>query len=491
FAETGPESLLLCSFERFGSGTGPILDSQSYFKRTLSLDCDSSVALHFDDSILQGQQHSTAESESTVENPEHPIGNNQNNNNNNYTNTTTTPDGATQSPKSQQPDSVHSLRVLRLHKTSLSDHELLRLAQECPQLEELYLHQESGALTGGHHTSPESITYLNSNVSTTSAAAAGYHQWNWSTEFVTDLSKSCPNLARLYLSPGCFQSLPEKVILKVLDAFPRLHILGTPFSQFGDQAMEEILRTRTRTKTEKIQSTAAAESRTESTLPTTVASLSPQRYTALTSLDISHLKSNRLSSILLQTFLEQSTTLVHFRGDEHMIRVSDMTTDNSHSQSRTLRPWGCLKLETLVVGFQFHDNVGGCGPQTTTADDLDFDEIIYQQLSLLTKLRKLEILKDGPSCRQREEGGGGGEEENSGLRLLSSLSLLQSFKVSNRRMAPDTESLKYQLDTVRWMAQSWCCLQQLYLPWGGSTQRTKQLGQLLHDMGRSNIELEL
>ncbi|KAG0007662.1 hypothetical protein BGZ80_004393 [Entomortierella chlamydospora] len=239
----------------------------------LSLDCDSSVALHFDDSIQQGlQQHSTTESESCLENPDHPTITNASN-------------GTIQSLKSQQLNSVYSLRVLRLHKTNLSDQELLRLVQECPQLEELYLHQESGALTGGYHTSPFSITFLNSNTSTTSEAAAatagppaGYHQWNWSTEFVAELSKSCPNLVRLYLSPGCFQSLPEEVILKVLNAFPRLHILGTPFSQLGDQAMEEILRTRTKTKT---GARTAVEPRTESTLPTTAVSLSPRNSESL------------------------------------------------------------------------------------------------------------------------------------------------------------------------------------------------------------------
>ncbi|KAF9113901.1 hypothetical protein BGX27_000590 [Mortierella sp. AM989] len=441
----------------------------------LSLDCDSSVALQFDDSF-QGH-HPVAHSESTAEDT---VGGGNSGGapsgsgiiTDNIVSSHSNIHNTMESLQSGSSHLVQQLRVLRLHKTSLSDQELLRLVQECPYLEELYLHQESGAaLTGGHHASPDTSTEM---ISSTNTTTVNIHQWNWSTEFVNDLSKSCSNLTRLYLSPGCFRSLPEEVILKVLDTFPKLHILGVPFSQFGDRAMQEILKTRLKTETDQLTTKGSG---TGPTLHSTAISPAPQKYRALTSLNISHLKGSRLSSTMLQAFLEQSTALIHFHGDEHMIRVGDMIADGL--QTRTLRPWGCTKLETLVIGFRLLDNNGGDLQKIEFGDH----EAIFQQLSLLSRLRKLEILKDGPTYTQR------GRMKETGLRLLSTLSLLQSFKIPSWSMIADATSQKDQLDAVHWMAQTWPCLQKLYLPWNDNRQLTTQISYLLHDIGRSNIDL--
>ncbi|KAI7828707.1 hypothetical protein BC939DRAFT_442676 [Gamsiella multidivaricata] len=461
----------------------------------LSLDCDSSVALQFDDAF---HQQGTISKDETA-----AAGHGDNNNNNsNASNdecedsnkhgnvhqaqgtgsvlpapTPTSGSLSTSESTQQRLDlPAQHLRILRLHKTSLTDQELLRLVQECPQLQELYLHQDPGtAPTGGQH----SVSAVSSISGYTSAASssllAHHHSWNWSTEFVTDLAKSCPNLVRIHLSPGCFQSLPEEVLLKVLDAFPRLRGLGVPFSKFGDQTMLEILRTRTGTRTRPTQALPPLM------LPSSTGSgylplQEPPRpvdgslyYSALTSLDLTHIKGNRLSNAMLQTSFERSPELLRFCGNEQMIDVEDMVLQDTGA----LRPWACTHLETLIIGFRFQNSDDPCN---SSMKDIKDDDIVYQQLSRLTKMRKLTILKDGPTCKSR-----------SSLGLLASLQVLQSFMIP--RWDNNTGLQTEQLDAVRWMAKSWNCLQQLHLPWAGNTPRTKQIRQLLHDLSRSSIEV--
>lgn len=318
---------------------------------------------------------------------------------------------------------THTLRVLRLHKTSLSDQELLTFVRECPQLEELYLHQES-ALAGGLP------------VSTTSAT----HQWNWSTEFAANLSHACPKLVKLHISPGCFQSLPEDIIQTVLTAFPKLHSLGTPFSKFGDETMQMIIDTRTGTDLGKMSRTG---------------------FAYLTSLDIRNLKGHRLSSSMLQQFLERCATLVHFWADDQVLHVRDMLVDHA---TDTIRPWACRRLETLVMGFEFINMIGP-----------DVDRAVYQQLGQLTHLRRLEILSIRPVFSML-----------SGLSLLQDLQVLQYYRIARwvaRNHSFDEEESYSQTEGLEWVARTWTCLQELYMPVG--IQRAGSIAVQLRQLGRN------
>lgn len=333
---------------------------------------------------------------------------------------------------------TQTLRVLRLHKTSLSDQELLTFVRECPQLEEIYLHQES-ALAGGLP------------VSTTSAT----HQWNWSNEFAADLSHACPKLVKLHLSPGCFQSLPEDIIQTVLTAFPKLHSLGTPFSKFGDETMQMIIDTRT--------GGAGLDH-----------GLSKAGFAYLTSLDIANLKGHRLSSAMLQQFLEACVTLVHFWGDD-ILHVQDMLVDplrlgakndSDPSNSIVLRPWACRRLETLVMGFQVPS---GNGPNV--------DRAVYQQLGQLTQLRRLEILSSRPTFTL-----------SAGLDLLQGLQVLQYYRIAKRVPRSSffgKDEIHPRMEELEWVARTWTCLQELFLPVGAQTART--VASQLRALGRTDI----
>ncbi|KAF9383557.1 hypothetical protein CPB97_006365 [Podila verticillata] len=321
---------------------------------------------------------------------------------------------------------THTLRVLRLHKTSLSDQELLTFVRECPQLEELYLHQES-ALAGGLP------------VSTTSAT----QQWNWSTEFAANLSHACPKLVKLHISPGCFQSLPEDIIQTALTAFPKLHSLGTPFSKFGDETMQTIIDTRTGTDLGTMSRTGIAY---------------------LTSLDIRNLKGHRFSSPVLQQFLERCATLVHFWADDQVLHVQDMIVDHA---TDTIRMWACRRLETLVLGFQFNNMSG-----------LDVDRAVYQQLGQLMQLRRLEILSARPVFSML-----------SGLSLLQDLKVLQYYGIArwiarSRYFDEEEQEESYsQMEGLEWVARTWTCLQELYMPVG--IQRAKSIAAQLRQLGRN------
>ncbi|KAG0012218.1 hypothetical protein BGZ81_001710 [Podila clonocystis] len=333
---------------------------------------------------------------------------------------------------------TQTLRVLRLHKTSLSDQELLAFVRECPQLEEIYLHQES-ALAGGLP------------VSTTSAT----HQWNWSTEFAADLSHACPKLVKLHLSPGCFQSLPEDIIQTVLTAFPRLHSLGTPFSKFGDETMQMIIDTRT--------GGAGVDH-----------GPSKAGFAYLTSLDITNLKGHRLSSTMLQRFLETCATLVHFWGD-NVLHVRDMLVDPLRIRSENdsdpsdpivMRPWACRRLETLVVGFQF-----------PSGNSPDVDRAVYQQLGQLTQLRRLEILGSRLTFSL-----------SAGLDLLHGLKVLQYYRIAKwipRSSFFGKDETHPQMEELEWVARTWICLQELYLPVEIQTART--VASQLRVLGRTDI----
>ncbi|KAG0078045.1 hypothetical protein BGZ93_011183 [Podila epicladia] len=333
---------------------------------------------------------------------------------------------------------TQALRVLRLHKTSLSDQELLTFVRECPQLEEIYLHQES-ALAGGLP------------VSTTSAT----HQWNWSTEFAAGLSHACPKLVKLHLSPGCFQSLPEDIIQTVLTAFPKLHSLGTPYSKFGDETMQMIIDTRT--------GGAGLDH-----------GLSKEGFAYLTSLDITNLKGHRLSSAMLQRFLEACATLVHFWADD-ILHVQDMLVDplrlgakqdSDPSDPFVLRPWACRRLETLVIGFQAPS---GSSPNV--------DRAIYQQLGQLTQLRRLEILSSRPAFSL-----------SIGLDLLQGLKVLQYYRIAKRVSRSSffgKDETHPQMEELEWVARTWTCLQELILPMEIQIART--IASQLRALGRTDI----
>ncbi|KAG0006399.1 hypothetical protein BGZ65_008500 [Modicella reniformis] len=449
----------------------------------LSLDCDNSVALQFDDAFVEQNPIPSTSAGAPEPNPavaptatpgtilEECMKIHQQS----YQVSTASASDAIATGSESQPHHLQlptqRLRILRLHKISLSDQELIRLVQECPQLEELFLHQESNA--------------WGSTISAT-------HQWNWFAEFVTDLSKACPKLVRLHLTPGCFQSLPEEILLKVLEAFPRLHTLEVPYSQFSDRTMCEILRTRAGTPATGTSNIAPLPPLPS--LPLEISqdlqkqqqqqqqqqqhhqfqTVDTNLYRALTSIDISRLKGIGVSSTMLQTFMERSPQLMHFRGDEQMIQIEDMVLQDVG----TLRPWACTQLETLIIGFQYYqDRIRCCYGRSYSEDNInDKDMIVYQQLSRLTRLRTLSILKDGPACK-----------ESSGLRTLSALQVLQSFRIPRWDM--DATSQSEQLDAIRWMAQTWICLQELHLSWAGNTQQTKEIRRMLRDQGRTNIEI--
>ncbi|KAG0049174.1 hypothetical protein BGZ83_006000 [Gryganskiella cystojenkinii] len=460
-------------------GIGEILNACQNLE---SLDCDGSVALQFEDAFLQGNPVPEAvcgcgAEHGSMQQQVHG----QSNQTHQYQESTSASASSTQAPAGHHPwhTRTQHLQILRLHKTSLSDQDLLQLVGNCPQLRELFLHQEGsgGTLAGGQPL----------------ANATATHQWNWSEEFVLSMARSCPNLVKVHLSPGCFQSLPEDILLRVLAAFPRLHSLGVPFSQFGDRTMFEILRTRVH-----MHGNDPTQGPTSS-----LSSSPPIRYSPMTSLDLTNLKGHRLSSSVLQTFLENCPELLHFKGDAQMLKVQDMVTQDTQDPTSTmfttavpaelrLRPWACRRLETLVIGFEYCYDltkigygssypVAGCSSVWESED-----EIVYQQLSRLTKLRKLELLQDSPNWNISSKG----------MTALSGLGVLQTFRISSApvtsRMgasASSQQQQQQQKDLARWIASAWPCLQTLYVPGSGLLQRNKDWYRLLHELGRSNIRV--
>ncbi|KAG0328861.1 hypothetical protein BG000_000289 [Podila horticola] len=377
------------------------------------LDCDSSVSLQFDECqslAYPTNKDGTFSAEIAAAYPECPS-------------PPTASSAVTLPPRLP----TQTLRVLRLHKTSLSDQELLTFVRVCPQLEEIYLHQES-ALAGGLP------------VSTTSAT----HQWNWSTEFAADLSHACPKLVKLHLSPGCFQSLPEDIIQTVLTAFPKLHSLGTPFSKFGDEIMQKIIDTRT--------GGAGLDH-----------GPSKAGFTYLTSLDIRNLKGHRLSSAMLQRFLESCTTLVHFWCDD-VLHIQDMLVDplplgaehDSGPSDSIVRPWVCRRLETLVMGFQFQN-------ATEPADATAPTEILGSRLAFSL---------------------------SAGLDLLQGLKVLQYYRIAKwvpRSSFFGKDETHPLMEELEWVARTWTCLQELYMPVGVQTART--VASELRALGRTDIDV--
>lgn len=490
-------------------GIGEILNACQSLE---SLDCDGSVALQFDDAFLQTNPAPLdvcVSGDSGQELGEGAQG-----------------QGSCQDPKSTTLSSTaslvglplshrtQSLQTLRLHKTSLTDQDLLQLIRQCPALQELFLHQDGngGTLGGGQPL----------------ANAEATHQWNWSETFVTEMARACPKLVKIHLSPGCFQSLPESIILRVLAAFPRLRSLGVPFSQFGDETMQEILRTRVHVQGRQEQPQQQLQQQQEQQqLPAvegngtlaskTTLTLAPSalNFSPLTSLDLTDLKGHRLSSSVLQTFLEKCPELLHFKGDESLLKIQDMILpeprmllDRTHSDPLTsltafqLRPWACLRLETLVIGFSRCQNpvqtYGGTEPRGRRSIRENEDEVIYRQLSWLTKLRRLEILKDAPNWSALTL-----PKASSAASALSALEVLQTFRISAGAIPPSLamassmsdpadrreEEERQQRNLASWIVKAWPCLQTLHVPGSRHQQRNKDWSRLFHGLGRSNVQV--
>ncbi|GJJ77833.1 hypothetical protein EMPS_10192 [Entomortierella parvispora] len=485
-------------------GIGEILNACQSLE---SLDCDGSVALQFDDAFLQtdpaplgacisgddGQGHGEDEQgKGLFQDPKTAT-----------LLSTTSLVGVPLSSRTQ------NLQILRLHKTSLTDQDLLQLVRQCPELQELFLHQEGsgGTLGGGQPL----------------ANADATHQWNWSETFVTEMARACPKLVKIHLSPGCFQSLPENIILRVLAAFPKLRSLGVPFSQFGDETMQEILRTRIHVmyrqeqpqqqQQQPQQFLVMEQSRTLAPERTLMPAPSQPNFSPLTSLDLMDLKGRRLSSSVLQTFFENCPELLHFKGNENLLRIQDMIlpeskmyldqTDSAPSISSMafqLRPWACLRLETLVIGFGRCRNpvqtYGATESRACCSIRENEDEVVFRQLGRLTKLRRLEILKDAPNWSALTFKG-------SPAFSLSALKVLQTFRISAGAipssfamagsMSDPTdrreEEKRQQRDLALWIASAWPCLQTLLVPGSRHQQRNKEWSRLFQELDRSNIRV--
>ncbi|KAG0333860.1 hypothetical protein BG004_000659 [Podila humilis] len=412
-----------------------------------SLDCDSSISIQFTDEYVVSSPQLPTNKDGTISGV--------------CTTTATTP---TRHIKSLP---TKNLKVLRLHKTSLSDQELLTFVRLCPQLEEIYLHQESG-LSGGLP------------VSTTSAI----HQWNWSLDFASDLAQACPKLCKLHLSPGCFQSLPEDILQRVLTRIPRLRSLGAPFSKFGDETMQMLIETRT--------GAGATTTALRRPLERGGGGGAGGEFASLTSLDIRNLKGHRLSSPLVQRFFESCATLIHFRGDDQLLDVQDMIDESlpsvsvGHSKATltcssnttTVRPWACQHLETLYMGFK----VAASTVSSSSSSSLHADHVIYQQLSHCPRLRRLELLSVPPSFFSLM----------SGLEKLSVLQVLQTYRVPkwearSRRRPEDI----VPAETIEWVARTWTCLEELFVPLRTPPGLIEWITSQLHSYGRTDIEVIL
>ncbi|KAF9423930.1 hypothetical protein BGZ94_008138 [Podila epigama] len=448
-----------------------------------SLDCDSSVTLQFTeqqgliptnkDGTISSSHDSTVRKKLLVDNSMRM-----------HSNSSGPAMDSIEHP--HRPPTPYTLKILRLHKTSLSDLELLGLLQDCPQLKELYLHQQSG-LAGGVP------------VSTTTAT----HQWNWSEAFATRLAEACPKLVYLHLSPGCFQSLPEDILQRVLMAFPQLQGLGVPFSKFGDETMDLILATRIRPLDDEHGDEEEREGERRD-LSSQRGHMDIGRFSSLTSLDLSNLKGPRLSSRKILQFLESCSTLVHFWGDPYLIHVEDMLdhqkgiayTKGDHNDDSKheiqLRPWACQRLETFVAGFQMTGKAG-----SALLSIHDAERAIYQQLGQCCKrLRRLDILNEAPSFSLQ-----------AGLDQLASLTVLQSYRVTRwathrgATMTEDWEMDPSIVEALEWIARTWTCLQELHVPREGlarsggrnyiahGASTTNPILQRLRLSGRTNIDI--
>ncbi|KAG0335423.1 hypothetical protein BG000_007535 [Podila horticola] len=176
-----------------------------------------------------------------------------------------------------------------------------------------------------------------------------------------------------------------------------------------------------------------------------------QFSTRLTSLDIGQASAGKIQSRAVQAFLQQCTTLLHLRV-RGCIQVVDMVnaryllspTFESVSSDAPARlvPWACTALQTLSVAFSISElasplpytqltNANNIIPSAVDTHDMFAklqqqhhhqawaESIVFAQLSLLLKLRTLEI----KSSFMRLTLG-------TGFELLSSLIDLRDFSMT-------------------------------------------------------------